>query len=87
MLANKVHILVALGSFTSFFIFLSFTVSRLLERTEDALKSFTNAADILRITHGTSTPFMKELLSKLEEARAEACYKQQSADDDSMIED
>ncbi|XP_068642154.1 histone-lysine N-methyltransferase ASHR1 isoform X2 [Aristolochia californica] len=41
----------------------------------EALKSLTKAADILRITHGSSTPFMKELLGKLEEARAEAAYK------------
>jgi SET and MYND domain-containing protein len=31
--------------------------------------------DILRITHGTDTPFMKDLLMKLEEAHAEASYK------------
>ncbi|XP_077213980.1 SET domain group 37 isoform X2 [Tasmannia lanceolata] len=42
----------------------------------EALKSLTKAMDILRITHGTSTPFMKELLNKLEEARAEASYIQ-----------
>ncbi|XP_020257027.1 histone-lysine N-methyltransferase ASHR1 isoform X2 [Asparagus officinalis] len=58
----------------------------LLEHTEDALKSFTQAADILRVTHGTSSPFMRELLSRLEEARAEASYKQ-SANGDRMIED
>ena len=62
-------------------------VSRLLEHSEDALKSFTQAADILRVTHGTSTPFMKELLSKLEEARAEASYKQSANSATSMIED
>ncbi|KAJ0976043.1 hypothetical protein J5N97_018008 [Dioscorea zingiberensis] len=47
----------------------------LLELTDDALKSFTKAVNILRITHGTSTAFMRELLNKLEEARAEAAYK------------
>ncbi|KAJ8501249.1 hypothetical protein OPV22_011801 [Ensete ventricosum] len=52
----------------------------LLEFTEDALKSFIKAADILRITHGTRTPFMKELLHKLEEARAEVSYKLSASD-------
>lgn len=47
----------------------------LLECTEDALKSFTKAVDILGITHGTNSPFMRDLLNKLEEARAEASYK------------
>ncbi|RWW47364.1 hypothetical protein BHE74_00046677, partial [Ensete ventricosum] len=52
----------------------------LLEFTEDALKSFIKAADVLRITHGTRTPFMKELLHKLEEARAEVSYKLSASD-------
>ncbi|CAD5180688.1 unnamed protein product [Musa acuminata subsp. malaccensis] len=52
----------------------------LLEFTEDALKSFIKAADILRITHGTRTPFMKELLHKLEEAHAEVSYKLSASD-------
>ncbi|KAH1255895.1 Histone-lysine N-methyltransferase ASHR1 [Glycine max] len=43
--------------------------------TEEAVKSLTKAVDILRITHGTNTPFMKDLLMKLEEARTEASYK------------
>ncbi|CAJ2644253.1 unnamed protein product [Trifolium pratense] len=43
--------------------------------TEEAVKSLTTAVDILRITHGTNTPFVKELLMMLEEARAEALYK------------
>ncbi|KAK9271392.1 hypothetical protein L1049_026982 [Liquidambar formosana] len=47
----------------------------LLGDTEDAIKSLTKAVDILRITHGTNTLFMKELLIKLEEAHAEASYK------------
>ncbi|GMY06847.1 histone-lysine N-methyltransferase ASHR1 isoform X1 [Fagus crenata] len=47
----------------------------LLGDTEDAIKSLTKAMDILRITHGTDTPFMKDLLMKLEEAHAEASYK------------
>uniref|UniRef100_A0A7N0TKN4 SET domain-containing protein n=1 Tax=Kalanchoe fedtschenkoi TaxID=63787 RepID=A0A7N0TKN4_KALFE len=49
-----------------------------LGETYDAVRSLTKAADILRITHGTNTQFMKELLFKLEEARAEACYKEAS---------
>ncbi|KAI9106463.1 hypothetical protein K1719_021991 [Acacia pycnantha] len=48
--------------------------------TEGAVKSLTRAVDILSITHGTNTPFMKELLIKLEEARAEASYQQSSKD-------
>ncbi|KAK9945746.1 hypothetical protein M0R45_011245 [Rubus argutus] len=44
----------------------------LLGDAEDAVKSLTKAVDILRITHGTSTPFMKDLFRRLEEARAEA---------------
>ncbi|KAG0485280.1 hypothetical protein HPP92_009359 [Vanilla planifolia] len=52
----------------------------LLEETEDALKSFTAAVDILGITHGTSTPFIKELISRADEARAEAAYKQSNED-------
>ncbi|XP_057502364.1 LOW QUALITY PROTEIN: histone-lysine N-methyltransferase ASHR1 [Actinidia eriantha] len=47
----------------------------LLGDTDDACKSLTKAVDILRIIHGTNTPFMKELLIKLEEAHAEASYK------------
>ncbi|MBA0765105.1 hypothetical protein Gotri_014359 [Gossypium trilobum] len=53
----------------------------LLGETDDAIKSFTKAVDILRITHGTSTPFMKELLMKLEEACAEASFKLSSRED------
>ncbi|XP_075509386.1 LOW QUALITY PROTEIN: histone-lysine N-methyltransferase ASHR1 [Primulina tabacum] len=47
----------------------------LLGETEQAVKSLIRAWDVLRITHGTKTPFMMELASKLEEARAEASYK------------
>lgn len=47
----------------------------LLEYTEDALKSLTRAADVLRITHGTNSQFMKELFGKLEEARAEVSFR------------
>ncbi|KAJ1293970.1 hypothetical protein BS78_01G111000 [Paspalum vaginatum] len=47
----------------------------LLEYTEDALKSLTRAADILKITHGTKSQFMKELFGKLEEARAEVSFR------------
>ncbi|XP_072972599.1 histone-lysine N-methyltransferase ASHR1 isoform X1 [Typha angustifolia] len=52
----------------------------LLGRTEDALRSFTKATDILRITHGTRTPFMRELISKLEEVKAEASFKLSGGD-------
>ncbi|KAE8714349.1 Histone-lysine N-methyltransferase ASHR1 [Hibiscus syriacus] len=53
----------------------------LLGETDDAIKTFTKAVDILRITHGTNTPFIKELLMKLEEARAEASFKLLSRED------
>jgi SET and MYND domain-containing protein len=48
----------------------------LLGETKEAVSSLIKAFDILRISHGISTPFMKELSAKLEEARAEASYKQ-----------
>ncbi|XP_022993816.1 histone-lysine N-methyltransferase ASHR1 [Cucurbita maxima] len=54
----------------------------LLGYTEDAVKSYTEAFDILRITHGTNSSFMKDLLLKLEEARAEASYKHSSMEDE-----
>ncbi|XP_024018122.1 histone-lysine N-methyltransferase ASHR1 isoform X2 [Morus notabilis] len=54
----------------------------LLGDTENAVKSLTKAVDILRITHGTTTPFMKELFMKLDEARAEASYKLSSKEDE-----
>ncbi|KAF7095221.1 hypothetical protein CFC21_097442 [Triticum aestivum] len=53
----------------------------LLEYTEDALKSLTRAADVLRITHGTQSQFMKELFGKLEEARAEVSFRLSSGDE------
>ncbi|KAG2701046.1 hypothetical protein I3760_06G025100 [Carya illinoinensis] len=49
--------------------------------TDGAIESLTRAVDILKITHGTNTPFIKELLLKLEEARAEASYKLSSKDE------
>lgn len=52
----------------------------LLGYTEDAIKSLAKAVDIIRITHGTSSPFVKDLVIKLEEARAEASYKLSSKD-------
>lgn len=55
---------------------------RLLGDTENAVKSLTKAVDILQITHGTSTPFMKELFMKLDEARAEASYRLSSKEDE-----
>ncbi|KAJ3672932.1 hypothetical protein LUZ60_006306 [Juncus effusus] len=54
----------------------------LLEKTEEALKSYTRAFDILRITHGTKSHFMKELIFNLDEARAEASYKNSSLERD-----
>uniref|UniRef100_A0A0E0KHZ6 MYND-type domain-containing protein n=1 Tax=Oryza punctata TaxID=4537 RepID=A0A0E0KHZ6_ORYPU len=57
------------------------TALMLLEYTEDALKSLTRAADILRITHGTKSEFMKELLGKLEEVRAEASFRLSAGDE------
>ncbi|KAK7817860.1 histone-lysine n-methyltransferase ashr1 [Quercus suber] len=50
-------------------------LERFLGDTEDAIKSVTKAMDILRITHGTNTPFMRDLLMKLEEAHAKASHK------------
>ncbi|KAG6435972.1 hypothetical protein SASPL_100853 [Salvia splendens] len=47
----------------------------LLGETEAAVRSLTKALDILRVTHGTKSPFMVELMNKVEEARAEALYK------------
>lgn len=55
---------------------------RLLGDTENAVESLTKAVDILRITHGTTSPFMKELFLKLDEARAEASYKLSSKQDE-----
>lgn len=46
-----------------------------LGETEEAYRSLAKAAEVLRITHGTYTTFMKELFVKLEEARAELSYK------------
>nr|GLL44340.1 histone-lysine N-methyltransferase ASHR1 [Ipomoea trifida] len=54
----------------------------LLGDSEEAFKSLSKAMDILRITHGTSTPFMKELSFELEEARAELSYKLSRKEDD-----
>ncbi|KAL9245528.1 hypothetical protein vseg_019171 [Gypsophila vaccaria] len=54
----------------------------LLGETENSVRSLTNAVDILRVTHGTNTPFMKELLIKLDEARAEARFKLEPVDED-----
>ncbi|KNA09525.1 hypothetical protein SOVF_152750 [Spinacia oleracea] len=50
----------------------------LLEETGNCIRSLTKAFDILRVTHGTNTPFMKELLAKLEEAHAEASFHTQT---------
>ncbi|KVH87869.1 SET domain-containing protein [Cynara cardunculus var. scolymus] len=53
----------------------------LLGYTKEAIKSLTQAVDILCITHGTTSLFMKDLIIKLEEARAEASFKLSSTDD------
>ncbi|XVF36853.1 hypothetical protein REPUB_Repub19eG0094200 [Reevesia pubescens] len=53
----------------------------LLGETDDAIRSLTKAVDILPISHGTNTAFMKELLMKLEEAHAEASFKLSSRED------
>ncbi|KAI5668589.1 hypothetical protein M9H77_18442 [Catharanthus roseus] len=53
-----------------------------LGKSEGAVYSLSKAVDVLRITHGTKTPFMKELLMKLEEAQAEASYKHSLKDDE-----
>ncbi|XP_004292117.1 PREDICTED: histone-lysine N-methyltransferase ASHR1-like [Fragaria vesca subsp. vesca] len=42
-----------------------------LGEAENAVKSLTKAVDIMKITYGTSTPFMKKLFSILEEQRVE----------------
>ncbi|KAG5524987.1 hypothetical protein RHGRI_031612 [Rhododendron griersonianum] len=55
----------------------------LLGDTDNAIKSLSKAMDILRITHGMNTPFMKELSIKLEEAHAEASYKLSSKNNSS----
>ncbi|XP_021737875.1 histone-lysine N-methyltransferase ASHR1-like isoform X1 [Chenopodium quinoa] len=54
----------------------------LLGETANCVRSLTKAVDILRLTHGTNTPFIKELLFKLEEARAEASFKLKPLDED-----
>lgn len=48
-----------------------FQFYRLLGETEEAVRSLTKALDVLRVTHGVKSPFMMELMSKVEEARAE----------------
>lgn len=53
----------------------------LLGDTVNAIKSLTKAIDILRVTHGTNTEFVRELVMKLEEARAEASHNLSCADE------
>ncbi|KAL3729635.1 hypothetical protein ACJRO7_026722 [Eucalyptus globulus] len=53
----------------------------LLDDTGNAIKSLTKAVDILRVTHGTNTEFVRELVMKLEEARAEASHNLSCADE------
>ncbi|KAL4196394.1 hypothetical protein AMTRI_Chr04g245960 [Amborella trichopoda] len=42
-----------------------------LGKTLNAVKSLTKAADILKVTHGVTTPLVRDLMCLLEEARAE----------------
>ncbi|KAL4196392.1 hypothetical protein AMTRI_Chr04g245940 [Amborella trichopoda] len=42
-----------------------------LGKTLNAVKSLTKAADILKVTHGATTPLVRDLMCLLEEARAE----------------
>lgn len=56
-----------------------------LGNTEDAVKALTKAVDVLRVTHGINIPFMKNLLTMWEEARAEASYKFSSKDDSRQL--
>lgn len=53
----------------------------LLGDTVNAIKSLTKAIDILRVTHGMNTEFVRELVMKLEEARAEASHNLSCADE------
>ncbi|KAK4761743.1 hypothetical protein SAY87_029627 [Trapa incisa] len=55
---------------------------KLLGYTDDAVRSLTKVVHILRVTHGhgTTTPFIKELILNLEEARAETSYKLAQSD-------
>lgn len=55
---------------------------RWLGETGEAYRSLAKAAEILRITHGTNTNFMKELFVKLEEARGEFSYKISSKEEE-----
>ncbi|KAL6492859.1 hypothetical protein OROGR_032618 [Orobanche gracilis] len=54
----------------------------LLGETEASVRSLTIALDVLGITHGKKTSFMLELMSKLDEARAEASYMLRSRNED-----
>ncbi|KAG8097903.1 hypothetical protein GUJ93_ZPchr0013g37585 [Zizania palustris] len=42
---------------------------------QDALKSLTRAADVLRVTHGTTSEFMKELLCMLKECKRSLLWR------------
>ncbi|XP_030475693.2 histone-lysine N-methyltransferase ASHR1 [Syzygium oleosum] len=53
----------------------------LLGDTINAIKSLTKAVDILRVTHGTNAEFVRDLMMKLEEARAEASHNLSCADE------
>ncbi|KAI4367111.1 hypothetical protein MLD38_022882 [Melastoma candidum] len=47
----------------------------LLGESDDAIKSLSKAVDILRVTHRANSAFVNDLVSRLDEARAEAYYK------------
>ncbi|ERM95321.1 hypothetical protein AMTR_s00008p00145610 [Amborella trichopoda] len=47
-----------------------------LEKTLNAVKSLTKAADILKVTHGATTPLVRDLMGLLEEARTETAQYQ-----------
>ncbi|KAL6525152.1 Histone-lysine N-methyltransferase ashr1 [Orobanche minor] len=54
----------------------------LLEETEASVRSLTKALDVLGIIHGKKSSFVLELMSKLDEARAEASYMLRSRNED-----
>ncbi|KAL4196390.1 hypothetical protein AMTRI_Chr04g245920 [Amborella trichopoda] len=50
-----------------------------LEKTLNAVKSLTKAADILKVTHGATTPLVRDLMGLLEEARTETAQDGEGA--------
>ncbi|KAL6515580.1 Histone-lysine N-methyltransferase ashr1 [Orobanche hederae] len=57
----------------------------LLEETEASVRSLTKALDVLGIIHGKKSSFVLELMSKLDEARAEASYMLRSRNEDRKL--